>query len=446
MTTRRASWTLRLACTLALLAAVLYASMSTPATRVSAQTAGSVLTVGQYQIFEQPDAHLSPVLQLIRKARKSIRLEVYLLTDRSIVAELQKARQRGVDVRVLLEQRPYGAGRYAQLGYSHLQAAGVPVRWANEAAFTYTHEKSMEVDGALAGIFTFNFSSSGFLSNREFGLIEQSSTDARAIGTIFDADWNRQKPKYTAPDLVISPYNSRHVFTTLIDSARHTLDLYAEEVNDSAIEGLLASAVKRGVRVRLIVPSSSPGVDTVRGAGVAVKLQPHPYVHAKAIVADGHAFYIGSENISGTSLDKNREAGITLDNRTLAQFVESVFASDWGGAPSSRTSSGSPPPSAQGSGNLAVRVTAVPTSVAHGGNLTIRATTRRGAACTVEVIYPNGYRSHARTLAAQKVAGSSGTVSWSFSVGTKSSGAGKVSVRCTLGSAAGTGTVAYEVQ
>ena len=232
--------------------------------RVSAQTKGSVLTTGPYQLFEQPDAHLSPVLHLIRQARKSLRLEVYLLTESSIVDELKNARSRGVDVRVLLEQHPYGAGRYAQLGYSKLQAAGVPVRWANEGAFTYTHEKSMEIDGTTAGIFTFNFSSSGFLSNREFGLIEQSRTDAQAIGTIFDADWNRSAPHVSAPDLVVSPYNSRRDFTALIDAAHHTLDLYAEEVADSSIESHLANAVKRGVRVRLIVPAGSPGVDAVR--------------------------------------------------------------------------------------------------------------------------------------------------------------------------------------
>ncbi len=412
---------------------------------VSAQTKGSVITTGSYQLFEQPDAHLSPVLHLIRSARRSLRLELYLLTESSIVNELQRARARGVDVRVLLEQHPYGADRYAQLGYSKLQAAGVSVRWAFESAFTYTHEKSMEVDGTTAGIFTFNFSSSGFLHNREFGLIEQSSTDAKAIATIFEADWNRRATHVSAPDLVVSPYNSRRTFTTLIDAARRRLDVYAEEVDDASIESHLATAVKRGVRVRVIVPAGSSGVDAIRQAGVLVKLQPTPYVHAKIIVTDGRRFYLGSENISATSLDKNREMGITLDNTTLAGFLEAAFAADWGGGSSSAVRS-TPPPSSSRTGSFAVRVTTSPQTLSRGDTLTIAAKTRPGASCTVEVIYPSRHASRARSLDSQKIAGHSGTVTWTLVIGTSAKGGGTASVRCTLNGASSTGSASYQVE
>lgn len=415
---------------------------------VAAQVKGSVLTTGPYELFEQPDAHLTPVLQLIRSAHKSIRLEVYLLTQSSIVAELQKAHARGVNVRVLLEQHPYGAGRYAQLGFNKLKAAGVPVQWANEGAFTYTHEKSMEVDDTTAGIFTFNFSSSGFLSNREFGLIEQNSTDARAIGGIFDADWNRQAPHVKSPDLVVSPINSRHVFTTLIDAAQHTLDLYAEEVADGSIESHLASAVKRGVRVRLIVPAGSAGVDAVKSAGVAVKLQPHPYVHAKIILMDGHRFYLGSENISATSLDKNREMGILLDNTTMAGFVGATFASDWAGKGSTPPPSSGPTPAATTgghTGSFSLRVSVSPSSLTRGKTLTITATTRSGASCGVKVIYPSHHASTARSLAGQKTVGSTGKVSWTLVIGTSSKGTGTATVQCTLNGGSATGSATYTV-
>src|SRR5579872_2909557 len=90
-------------------------------------------------IFVQPGAHTAPVLNLIRSARQSIRLEVYLLTNRTVIGALQTAEQRHVDVRVMLEQHPFGGGKYAALGYKLLQDAHVPVRWANEHAYTYTH-------------------------------------------------------------------------------------------------------------------------------------------------------------------------------------------------------------------------------------------------------------------------------------------------------------------
>ena len=395
-------------------------------------------------MFVQPDAHRSPVLHLIRRARTSLRLEVYLLTDSSIVNELKNARARGVDVRVLLEQHPYGADRYAQLGYARLQAAGIPVRWANETDFTYTHEKSMEIDGTTAGIFTFNFSSSGFLHNREFGLIEESSTDAAAIAGVFDADWNRRVPHVSSSDLVISPYNSRRRFASLIDSARHTLDLYAEEVNDASIESHLVRAVKRGVLVRVIVPASSAGVDAIHHAGVAVELQPSPYVHAKIIVADRHRFYLGSENISATSLDANREMGIALDNSSLASFLEAMFTGDWGGHASS-TPGATAVPHSRASGHFSIRVSVSPTSLRRGDTLSIVASTRSGAACTVQVTYPSHRISRARSVRAVRIAGRNGTVGWTLVIGTSATGMGAASVRCTFRGSSASGSASYQV-
>ena len=223
-----------------------------------------VLASGSIAVFVEPAEHLSPVLSLIREARQSIRLEVYLLTNRAVVNELGKARQRGVDVRVLLEERPYGAQRYARLGYSALRSAGVNVRWANESAFTYTHEKAMVVDGRLAGIFTFNLSSSGVYSNREFGVLDDNAADARILAAVFDADWSRRPARIGSTRLVISPYNSRRDFDTLIGSARRRLDVYAEEVNDGAIESRLIGAERRHVRVRLITSAGSAGVTNPR--------------------------------------------------------------------------------------------------------------------------------------------------------------------------------------
>jgi len=167
-------------------------------------------------VFVEPQSHTAPVLRLIRSATHSIRLEVYLLTNRTVIGALAHARSQGTDVRVLLEQHPYGGGRYAQLGHDALRQAGVPVRWANEAAFTYTHEKSMVIDGSVAGIFTFNLTSSGLLANREFGVVDTNRTDASTIAAIFDADWSRRSYRPSDPALVVSPVTSR----TAIDAVR----------------------------------------------------------------------------------------------------------------------------------------------------------------------------------------------------------------------------------
>lgn len=394
--------------------------------------------------FVEPGSGLQPVLQLIRSARHSIRLEIYLLTEHSVINALGAAHSRGVHVRVLLEEHPYGgSASSSRAAYDDLRAVGVSVRWANESAFTYTHEKAMVVDGQVAGIFTLNLSYSGIESNREFGAIDRQPADAGALAAIFDADWNRQRPRVRYGDLVISPYNSRSRLNALINSARRNLDLYEEEVDDTGIEAHLIAARKRGVRVRLITSAGSSGVDTLRARGIAVAIMTSPYVHAKAIVADRSHVFIGSENISSTSLDANREAGIIRNDRSLAGVVERAFSADW----KANISSGSaPPPPSTYSGPLRVTVTTSPASVSRGEYLTIRATTKRGASCGVRVTYPDGYVSRARALQESRTVDSSGAVEWSWREGSTVGGTAHAAVTCTLGSSTGSGTVAFTIR
>jgi len=89
-----------------------------------------------------------------------------------------------------------------------LRDAGVPARWANEGAFTYTHEKAMVVDGRVAGIFTANMTSSGVYCNREFGVLDSSRSDATPLATVFVADWQRRSTHAADPRLASSPIHA----------------------------------------------------------------------------------------------------------------------------------------------------------------------------------------------------------------------------------------------
>ena len=404
-------------------------------------TAGAPAASGDsVQIFVQPGAHLGPILSLIRLARHSLRLELYELTNRTVIQELSRSRQRGVDVRVLLEEHPFGGDRYAGLAYSALQQAGVPVRWANEQAFRYTHEKAMEVDDRIAGIFTSNLTSSGIYSNREFLAIDRSSADARTLDSLFQADWTRRRPHVSDPRLAISPYDARRRLTSLVDGARHSLDLYVEEIADPSMESHLTRAARRGVRVRLITSQTSADVGALERSGVAMTIMPRPYVHAKAIVADGGRLFVGSENLSTTSLDQNREVGIVLNDPSAAGVVERTFGADWTG---NRPQRGPPPTS---TATLQVRVTVDPSSVTRGQLLTIRASTSPDASCTVKVTYPDGYVSRAGSLSTVETANASGTVSWSWHVGSTVRGTSTASVTCMLNGATATGSATFEIR
>jgi cardiolipin synthase A/B len=210
----------------------------------------------------------------------------------------------------------------------------------------------MVIDGNTAYIMTANFTasawgSSRYTENREYGIIDTNGQDVQAVSAIFNADWNRSSPQFNDSNLVISPVNSRSAFEALIKSARKTLLIEAEEMQDSAIEQTIVSAGQRGVQVQVILPSpssssssdstgdsNSSGISTISQAGVQVKEDPRLYMHAKMMLVDGQKAFVGSENISTASLENNRELGILVSDQNVLSTLQQTFQQDWGASQS----------------------------------------------------------------------------------------------------------------
>lgn len=294
-------------------------------------------------VFVEPDAGEYPITSAIKGAQKSVWLEMYILSDRNVIRALEEAANRGVDVRVMLEPHPFGGGSPVRT-MDQLRASGAKVQESNPA-FALTHEKGMLIDNSTAYIMTSNFSraalgsysaSKGF-SNREYDVVDSNPPDVQAVNTIFQADWNRATAPFNDPNLVVSPVNARNAFIALINSARSALLVEGEEMNDTAIEQALSTAVQHGVRVQVILPASrgssadsnSQGINTIKQGGVQVKEDPRLYMHAKIMVIDGQKAFVGSQNISMQSLDQNRELGIIVSDQGVLRTLQQTFQQDW---------------------------------------------------------------------------------------------------------------------
>ncbi len=294
-------------------------------------------------VIVEPDAGPTPLVDAIQGAHKSVDLEMYILTNHAIINALEGDANRGIQVRVMLEPHPFGGGATStSKTLDELKAAGVQTQDSNPA-FTLTHEKGMVVDNTTAYIMTSNFSNSAlgtgsFTKNREYDIVDTNAPDVQAVEAIFQADWNRSTASFNDPNLVVSPVNSRSDFTALISSAKHTLLIEAEEMNDSAIEQALVTAAQHGVQIQVILPqpsgsssdSNSSGISTLKQGNIQVREDPHLYMHAKIIVVDGAQAFVGSENISGQSLDQNRELGIIVSDSGVLNTLQQTFQGDWG--------------------------------------------------------------------------------------------------------------------
>jgi len=293
------------------------------------------------QVFVEPDAGEHVITDAIRSAKKSVWLEMYLLTDRNVISALEEDANQGIDVRVMLEPHPSG-GSSSIRTIDQLKAAGINAQ-ETSPDFALTHEKGMIIDGSTAFIMTSNFTLSALggsrsVTNREYDIVDTNPQDVQAVTAIFNADWDRTTANFNDPNLVVSPINSRNDFTSLINSAQHTLLIEAEEMQDSDIEQAIASAAQRGVQIQVILPSpsgssgdtNSSGIDAIKQTNVQVREDPRLYMHAKIIVVDGKEAFVGSENISTQSLDRNRELGIIVSDQGVISTLEQTFQQDWG--------------------------------------------------------------------------------------------------------------------
>ncbi len=273
---------------------------------------------------------------------------MYELEDPAVFAALADAESRGVAVRVILNHEFYsgGSGFFRgnpnEMAYVALARGGASVRWS-PGRFTYTHEKSAVIDRSRAFIMSFNLVPKYYPTGRYFGIMDSDDADVGAMEAAFDADWSEASggaasaPAGPGNHLIWSP-GSRPAIVRLIDGAERSLEVYNEEMADDGVTAALERAARRGVAVRVVMTWSDGwkrAWDALAAAGAKVRTYPDTssglYIHAKAVIADGARAFVGSENFSATSLDRNRELGILLGASPATAALRAVFEKDWAG-------------------------------------------------------------------------------------------------------------------
>jgi cardiolipin synthase A/B len=290
-----------------------------------------------YTLQTFPDQGFSSVYSLINGAQSSIDMTMYELSDTTAEDDLAAAAKRGVDVRVILDQAEKSTNAAA---FKYLNAHDVDAVYSS-TAYTFTHQKTITVDGTTSDILTANLTSKYYSTTRDFGVVDTDANDIAAIVKVFNADFAH---KSVAPgdgdDLVWSPTDSQAHLLALINGATTSLSLFEEEMSDSAIINALVSAAKRGVDVQLVGENEDGDYDseydTLAAAGVHISYYSSStgfYIHAKVIEADygtsAAKVFIGSENATDNSLNDNRELGLIISTPAILSSIEATFSTDF---------------------------------------------------------------------------------------------------------------------
>ncbi len=287
-------------------------------------------------VWTEPAAGYGFLDAAIEGAHQTIDVSMYELSDRVTEDDLVARTRAGVDVRVLLNSAYDGRSENAAAA-SRLTSGGVHVAWS--PASTIFHAKYVVIDDRAAYIGTGNLVAYDYSSTRDFWVKDSVSVDVAAITTTFNADFAHEGiSPADSEGLVWSP-GSASALVDLIASARHSLLVENEEMDNSTIEQVLIAAARRGVVVKVVMTYSSEWAGAfaqLERAGVRVSTTSEAsylYIHAKVICADCTAtsgtVFIGSENFSTSSLFYNRELGVITSSLPAVRAVESAVDADF---------------------------------------------------------------------------------------------------------------------
>ncbi|UZB34965.1 phospholipase D family nuclease [Erwinia amylovora] len=136
------------------------------------------------------DAGFSPegsaqqlVLRTLDDARESIRLMGYSFTSPDVVKSLVAAKRRGVDVRVVVDDRG-NRSRASQSAMNVVVNAGIPLR--TNGQYKIMHDKVIITDGQNVQLGSYNYTRSAAESNSENALVVR---EVPALAQTYLAHW-----------------------------------------------------------------------------------------------------------------------------------------------------------------------------------------------------------------------------------------------------------------
>ena len=130
-------------------------------------------------------------MPLIKNAKKYIYIPSFVITEKRITEELIKAKNRGVDVKVIADSLNTST---MHSKHKELRSAGIPVKAENYAG--KMHSKTMIIDDEYLIIGSMNFSNSGENRNDENMIILNDENAAAFYKKFFMYQWNKIPDKW----------------------------------------------------------------------------------------------------------------------------------------------------------------------------------------------------------------------------------------------------------
>ena len=314
------------------------------------------------------------LFKAIDSAVSHVSIEFYIIkadtTGMLFSSTIRKAAARGVQVDLIYDA--LGCFDTPEAYWAELRQAGVHCFPFNPPSFARIrfldirdHRKLVLIDGHTAFLGGLNVGDeySGYGDSythwRDVG-IRLDGPATQELQQIFNATWSRLTgqvlPAYCCPlvpkqgeaDVVIvngRPHQNRPVIRNAFRIAMSGAEKSIQIITPYFVPGprvvrSLLRAVRRGVRIQIILPSISdvPVVKIVGRAylkplleaGVEIYERQGTILHAKVMSVDGRWITLGSANLDFRSFHRNFEMNVIIASRPFGRQIEALFAEELG--------------------------------------------------------------------------------------------------------------------
>lgn len=315
----------------------------------------------------------------IRAAERYVHIEFYILvndeTTKDVFEAMREAKQRGVQVRVLLDH--ISAVRNPGAKYTAQTLDDIGAEWAYmlpvrplhgqwQRPDLRNHRKLVVIDGRVGFMGSQNLVDSSYnkKTNIKRGLhwrdlmVRVEGPAVLGLEAVFQTDWfietgesisdlaNIELPIYTPGqiDCQVLPSgpgfgneNNLQVFVALLYTAQDRISITSPYfIPESAIMHALRAATARGVKVELFVSEIGDQAmvyhaqrsyyEELLKAGVRIYMYKPPFIlHSKHFTIDDHVAVVGSSNMDQRSFNLNMEVSMVLYGESFVRDLDRVL-------------------------------------------------------------------------------------------------------------------------
>ena len=342
--------------------------------------------------FTFPDSCGKPILESLMAATESVQISIYMLTSGYAVSVLTDLAKKGVDVDILLENKPLGYENDVKL-LRNITNEGGDVRFIGYGEgdrYSYVHNKYAIIDGDEVIITSENWTKDNISDdegNRGWGAVIYGKAFADKMSVFFDNDFNSSTDIITLEEktekdslstsvtaltpmekvqeyvdsvpynpetvknvpvsIYMSPDNTYKALQKLIAGAEDRV--YTEQMSlgagwkDLSVESPLSwmvDASKKGVDARFMIAADNfeTVVDELNNntnvKAAVMKGGDYATMHNKGVIIDD-TVWVSSVNWTENAFLNNRECGLYIQSAEVTEFYLSEYMEDWNNSYSS---------------------------------------------------------------------------------------------------------------